>query len=239
MQQFDCTVWIVPWTWFVTTGDLQWPHATTPVALKTGIFNSLGVKHSGPRAHHTNNHGHINTESLVQQIALAWNTKKHMNCLRVTRVNYWRTLPTTKVKEDPLHLKLPHRFEMIGRPINWEPQIPQDTYRRLWLRSCSVNAEHCHTTLLEQWQPSITTCVNEMQSTVLSAGNAANCEASTWIHNRNSSYHLCLFSQSLQSEICMTWLSLSERQSCWTWYLRLVCTIPPLGFFSSWKVLHT
>ena len=77
MKQNECTVWIVLWTWLVSTEDLQWPHATTPVALKTETFNSLGVKHSGPRAHHTNNHGLINTESLVQQIALACVSKSN------------------------------------------------------------------------------------------------------------------------------------------------------------------
>ena len=70
-SRFDCTVWFVQWTCFTDTGDLQSPHATTPVALKTKLFNSLGVKQPGPRAHHTSDHGHINTESLVQQTALA------------------------------------------------------------------------------------------------------------------------------------------------------------------------
>ena len=46
-------------------------YVITPVALKTKLHNSLGVKEPSPRAHHTNNHGHIVTESLVHQITLA------------------------------------------------------------------------------------------------------------------------------------------------------------------------
>ena len=46
-------------------------YVITPVALKTKSVNSLGVNQFSPRAHHTNNHGHIVTESLVHQITLA------------------------------------------------------------------------------------------------------------------------------------------------------------------------
>lgn len=45
-------------------------YVITPVALKTKLDNSLGVNQLSPRAHHTNNHGHIVTESLVHQITL-------------------------------------------------------------------------------------------------------------------------------------------------------------------------
>lgn len=59
----------------------------TPVALKTKLNNSLGVKQLSPRAHHTNNHGHIVTESLVHHITLV-TLMNHafMNCHQT----YWK-----------------------------------------------------------------------------------------------------------------------------------------------------
>ena len=117
MQQDECTVWFVLQTWLVSTEDLQWPHAITPVALKTRIFNSLGVKHPSPHAHHTNSHGHTTPRAWCTKLASFINK---MICVNLTRVNYLRSLPTTKVKEESLHLKSIHICKIIGRPINWE-----------------------------------------------------------------------------------------------------------------------